>query len=83
MKDLNRKVMKRYSVLKASKARYSLQINQLMFVDITALIPNTVEKKLSRLVSKFGKVCEGKRLKRDDGKGNRMWYMLQKDMNYL
>ena len=48
-----------------------IQINQLLFVDDTALVADS-EKKLCRLLSEFGKVCERTKLRLNVGKSKAM-----------
>ena len=45
----------------------SLEINQLLFADDTALVPDS-EEKLCRLVSEFGRVCERRKLRVNVGR---------------
>ena len=47
-----------------------LQINQLLFVDDTALVADS--EKLCRLVSEFGRVCERRKLRVNVGKSKVM-----------
>ena len=47
-------------LLSANGGRF--EINQLLFADDTALVADS-EKKLCRLVSEFGRVCERSRLR--------------------
>ena len=55
------------------------EINQLLFVDDTALVADSWEK-LCRLVNEFGRVCERRKLKVNVGKskvnGDRMHVIL-------
>ena len=47
------------------------EINQLLFVDETALVADS-EEKLCRLASEFGRVCESKKLRVNVGKSKVM-----------
>ena len=47
------------------------EINQLLFADDTALVADS-EEKLCRLVSKFGRVCERRKLRVNVGKSKVM-----------
>ena len=49
----------------------SFEINQLLFADDTALVADS-EEKLCRLVSEFGRVCERKKLRVNEGKSKVM-----------
>ena len=52
-------------LLSANDGRF--EINQLLFADDTALVADS-EEKLGRLVSKFGRVCERRKLRVNVGK---------------
>ena len=56
-------------LLSANGGRF--EINQLLFADDTALVPDS-EEKLCRLVSKFGRVCERRKLRVNVGKSKVM-----------
>ena len=47
------------------------EINQLLFADDTALVADS-EKKLCRLASEFGRVCERRKLRVNGGKSKVM-----------
>ena len=47
------------------------EINQLLFADDTAIVAHS-EKKLGRLVSEFGRVCERRKLRVNVGKSKVM-----------
>ena len=55
-------------LLSANGGRF--EINQLLFADDTALVADS--EKLCRLVSKFGKVCERRKLRDNVGKSTVM-----------
>ena len=48
-----------------------IEMNQLLFADETALVADS-EKKLCRLVSKFGRVCKRRELRVNVGKSKVM-----------
>ena len=52
-------------LLRANRGRF--EINQLLFADDTALVADS-EKKLCRLVSEYGRVCERIKLRVNVGK---------------
>ena len=56
-------------LLSANGCRFD--INQLLFVDDTALVADS-EEKLCRLVSEFGRVCERRKLRVNVGKSKVM-----------
>ena len=56
---------KRLELLSANGGRF--EINQLLFANYTALVTDSGEK-LCRLVSKFGRVCERRKLRVNVGK---------------
>ena len=56
-------------LLSANGGRF--EINQLLFADDTALVTDS-EEKLCRLVSKFGRVCERRKLKVNVGRSKVM-----------
>ena len=66
MQEVNaRELGKGLELLNVNGGRF--EINQLLFVDDTALVANS-EEKLCRLVSEFGRVCERRTLRVNVGK---------------
>ena len=67
MRKVNVRVLgKGLELLSANGGRF--EINQLLFVDHTALVVDS-EEKMCRLVSEFGRVCERRKLRVNVGKG--------------
>ena len=65
-KEVNVRVLgKGLELVSANGGRF--EINQLLFSDDTALVADSKEK-LCRLVSKFGRVCERRKLRVNVGK---------------
>ena len=62
-------LVKGLELLSANGGRF--EINQLLFADDTALVADS-EAKLCRLVSKFGRVCERRKLRVNAGKSKVM-----------
>ena len=70
VREVNVRVLgKRLELLSANGGRF--EISQLLFADDTALMADSDEK-LCRLVSKFGKVCERRKLRVNVGKSKAM-----------
>ena len=66
VRELNVRVLgKGLELLSANAGRF--EINQLLFADDTALVADS-ELKLCRLVSEFGRVCERRKLRVNEGK---------------
>ena len=53
-------------MLNANDGRF--EINQLLFADDTALVADSEEEKLCRLVTEFSRVCERRKLRVNVGK---------------
>ena len=70
VREVNVRVLgKGLELLSANGGRFEL--NQLLFADVTALVADS-EEKLCRLVSEFGRVCEGRKLRVNVGKSKVM-----------
>ena len=70
VREVNVRVLgKGLELLSVNGGRF--EINQLLFADDTALVADS-EEKLCRLVSKFGRVCERKKLRVNVGKSKVM-----------
>ena len=70
VRQVNVRVLgKGLELLSANGGRF--EVNQLLFADDTALVADS-EKKLCRLVSNFGRVCERRKLRVNVGKGKVM-----------
>ena len=70
IREMNVRVLgKGLELLSENGGRF--EINQLLFADDTALVADS-EKKLFRLVSEFGKVCERRKLRVNVGKSKVM-----------
>ena len=70
VREVNVRVLgKGLELLSVNGGRF--KINQLLFADDTALVADA-EKKLGRLVSEFGRVCERRKLRVNVGKSKVM-----------
>ena len=70
VREVNVRVLgKGLEQLSANGGRF--EINQLLFADDTALVADS-EKKLCRLVSEFGRICERRKLRGNVGKSKVM-----------
>ena len=69
VREMNVRVLgKGLELLSANGGRF--EINQLLFADDTALVPDL--EKLCRLVSEFGRVCDRRKLRVNVGKSKVM-----------
>ena len=69
VREVNVRVLgKGLELLSVNGGRF--EINQLLFEDDTALVADS--EKLSRLVSEFGRLCEGRKLRVNVGKSKVM-----------
>ena len=70
VREVNVRVLgKGLELLSANGGRF--EISQLLFADDTALVADSKEK-LCRLVSEFGRVCERRKLRFNEGKSKVM-----------
>ena len=70
VREVNVRVLgKEQELLSANGGRF--EINQLLFADDKALVADS-EEKLCRLVSEFGRVCERRKLRVNEGKSKVM-----------
>ena len=70
IREVNVRVLgKRLEQLSANGGKF--EINQMLFADDTALVADS-EKKLCRLVSEYGRVCERRKLRVNAGKSKVM-----------